>query len=138
MKTKLYIIAAIGVSSLIINLSAQETSESPMGEDSHKLQISDIKNNVVTIQDMDEVAIDHQKIEVKISSEYGKYCEYGKSLYFKHHWKKENRKVAYDFSKYPDGIYTVELFDKNHLISSKVVEKTSVLATSNLAIRDAK
>ncbi len=38
-------------------------------------------------------------------------------------WTKENRKVAYDLSQVPDGIYTVEIFHKNHLICSKDVEK---------------
>jgi hypothetical protein len=132
MKTRiLYIAAAIVVSGLLSNLSAQETKESKIETELHKLQISDIKNNVVTIEDLDEFVKDHQKIEVRISSEYGKYSEYGKSLYTKHRWTKENRKVAYDFSQFPDGIYIVELFNKNQLVCSRVVEKQTAVQTEN-------
>ena len=132
MKSKiLYIAAAIAVSGLISNLSAQESKQSKIETELHKLQISDIKNNVVTIEDLDEFVKDHQKIEVRISSEYGKYSEYGKSLYNKHRWTKENRKVAYDFSKFPDGIYAVELFNKNQLVCSRVVEKQTAVLTEN-------
>ncbi len=130
MKTKiLYIAAAIAVSGLLSNLSAQESKQSKIKTEFLKLQISDIKNNVVIIEDLDEFVKDHQKIEVCISSEHGKYSEYGKSLYFKHRWTKENIKVAYDFSQFPDGIYTVELFNKNHLVCSRVVEKQTAIQT---------
>ncbi len=132
MKTKiLYIAAAIAVSGLLSNLSAQETKESKIETELHKLQISDIKNNVVTIEDLDEFVKDHQKIEVRISSEYGKYTEYGRSLYTRHHWTKENRKVAYDLSQVPDGIYTVEIFNKNQLVCSKDLEKQTAIQTEN-------
>ena len=124
MKTHISIlIIAIGISGIMLNLEAQEAKNPTVGEAPLTPHISDIKNNVVSIQDLDLGNEDRRKIEVRISSEHGKYSEYGKSLYFKHRWTKEDSKVAYDFSQYPDGIYSVELFEKNQLVCSRVVEK---------------
>ena len=126
MKTHISIlIIAIGISGIMLNLEAQEAKDPTVGEAPLTPHISDIKNNVVSIQGLDLANEDRRKIEVRISSGYGKYCEYGKSLYFTHRWTKKNRKVAYDFSEYPDGIYSIEVFEKNQLLCSRVVEKNA-------------
>lgn len=130
MKTHISIlIIAIGISGIMLNLKAQEANNPTIEEALQTQYISDIKNNVVSIQGLDLINEGRRKIEVRISSEYGKYSEYGKSLYFKHRWTKEDSKVAYDFSQYPDGIYSVELYEKKQLLCSRFVEKKAASQT---------
>lgn len=119
MKLKtIFITAVIVLAGSLTLVSAQETSPKDLAlEQTNQTKISENLNNKVTLQYLDLFNHERRKIDVKITNEFGK------KFYSRSFSRKGILNYALDITQLPKGDYTIEIYNKQKLVCSKVISK---------------